>query len=476
MNNDPDSPFSNPLARPLAQLVRGPKLKAALAAKMPTPPSDAIRALPAEERLARLSQLRTLHIPLNRDVALTEMFLDLLLDGYAGRAPTAANAEQELAAVQSFATKLVYAEESDIEATGFAVIGIPSAGKTRSVKRILRGIPQIAYHSVDENPLLPPMSIIWLRVECPANRSLIALATATFKAIEGATKKPVLAALKKGNQSELVQNVASLCAHYKLGMLVIDEIQHVLGKDGKPDEELLNFLVQLSNELNVPIVVVGTPKARRAIGGAMRQARRMLGPDWRNFSSGSAGWKEFSEKLLDYQFTSAVAVKETIEPTLYDLSQGLPGLAVMLWRIAQRYAILIEMEEGKSTSVTPKNLQAVAEDYFISVKPMVDALRSGDPQRIALYEDLRIEYESLEAQLAEDAANHAEAARMKLLKARDAAVAKGKRIIKTAVQAQTDAYCEASPAPVEPATPLLDAFDKAKKDGEDPGLAVAAAV
>ena len=52
----------------------------------------------------------------------------------------------------------------------------------------------------------------------------------------------------------------------------------------------------------------------------------MLGPEWRNFSRESDSWSEFSGRLLDYQYTSAVAPKETIAPTLYDLSQGLPGL------------------------------------------------------------------------------------------------------------------------------------------------------
>lgn len=474
MNTDPDSPFSNPLTQPLANLARGPKLKAQLAAELPTAPDDKVRALPPEERLARLSRLRALHIPLNRDVALAELVIDLLLDGYSGRTPTAANVVREIEAINSIATKVAYAEESDIEATGFALIGISFGGKTRSVKRLLRRIPQLAYHSVTENPLLPGVSIIWLRVECPGNRSLHALSTAIFRAIESATKQPILPALKQGNQSQLIQNVASLCAHYKLGMLVIDEIQHVLGKNGEPEPELVNFLVQLSNEINIPLVLIGTPLARKVIGREMRQARRMLGPEWRNLSRASDSWKEFSMKLLSYQFTRAVAAVETIEPVLYDLSQGLPGLAVMLWRIAQRYAILMEMESETAVSVTPDILTAVSEDYFGSVKPMIDALRSGDPQRIALFHDLAFDHESLEQELAQTAASEAETLRMKLFKARQAALTKGKRIIKTALQAQVQAL---SSAPVQPIdTPLLDAFNKAKNDGEDPAAAVAAAV
>lgn len=472
-DNNENHALNNPFMRPITALARGPKLKAELEASLPKVPDALVRSLPPEERLNLLSQLRLLHIPLNRDVALWELIIDVLLDGYAARTPTTTRVQQELAAVQSFPTKFVYADESDIEASGFAVIGMPTAGKTRSMKRLLRRIPQIVYHEVKENPLLPPLSITWLRVECPANKSLTALAAEIFGAIEKATKEPVPAALKKGNQSMLIQNVATLCAHYKLGMLVIDEIQHVLGTNGKPDLALLNFLVELSNRLNVPLVVVGTPLARKVIGGAMRQARRMLGPEWRNLSRGSTSWAEFSSKLLAYQFTNAVAVTETVEPTLYDLSQGLPGLAVMLWRISQRYAILMEMDSGEAVAVTPEIMTAVYDDHFESVKPMIAALRSGDPQKIALYQDLRMDTESLEEQLANEAAEETETLRMKLFKARQSALAKGKRIIKTALDAQTQALSGAPLPPIEPSNPLLDAFDQAKEDGEDPGAAVA---
>lgn len=477
MKNQPedyDQQFENPLTRFLDELPRGPKFKEALEADLPVPPGADVRARPPEKRLRYLSMLRRLHIPLNRDLAFWELLLDLLEDSYAGRCPTAKRVQHELAVVQAFSTSLRYADESDIEAIGIALIGMSSVGKTRTMKRLFRRIAQVAFHDLEKSPLLAAIQIIWLRVECPANRSLTALVNAIFEAIEKATKEPIPAKLKKGNQSDLVQNVAALCSHYKLGILVIDEIQHVLNGLGKPDPALLNLLVQLSNQLEVPLLIVGTPLARKVIGGAMRQARRMLGPEWLNLDRNSASWKEFSSRLLSYQFTKGVAPLESIEPTLYDLSQGLPGLAVMLWRLSQRYAILIEMEGIPLDCVTPDIMAAAYADHFEAVRPMVNALRSGDPDLIALYQDLHLDTESLEIQLAQEAADEVEALRMQLFKTRKNAVAKAKRIINTAAMEQAEAISNLPVPEAEAERPLLDAFDKAKEDGEDPGAAVAA--
>ena len=175
-----------------------------------------------------------------------------------------------------------------------------------------------------------------------------------------------------------------------------------------------------------------------------------------------------------FRSTKGVAPLESIEPTLYDLSQGLPGLAVMLWRLSQRYAILIEMEGIPLDCVTPDIMAAAYADHFEAVRPMVNALRSGDPDLIALYQDLHLDTESLEIQLAQEAANEVEALRMQLFKTRKNAVAKAKRIINTAAMEQAEAISNLPVPEAEAERPLLDAFDQAEEDGEDPGAAVAA--
>jgi hypothetical protein len=477
MNNPTDyynSMLSNPLTSFLAQVPRGKDLKDALREDLPPVPDDKVRQLPINARLRLLSVLRSIHIPLGRDLALAEFLIDMVEDSYVNRRPSAEQLQREEAALREFKRLNLRLTENDIEAIGGALIGLSGTGKTRTIRRILRFLRQVVIHDVNENKLLPPLSISWLLVECPSNRSLSALAAAIFSAVEQATKEPIPAKLKTGNESILIQNVAALCSRYALGMLVVDEIQHVLNGSGKPDTALLNFMVELSNRLQVPVLIIGTPLARKVVGGAMRQARRMLGPEWANLSREETAWQEFSQALISYQFTKDLAPFDSVEPTLYDFTQGLPGLAVPLWRVSQRYAILLESEDSEINCVTPEIIAAVYEDLFQSVRPIVDALRSGDADLIELYQDISLDTTDLDLELAKEAITEKEKLRMELFKVRRSALKKAKRIINSQAIKQAKPFMQL-PDPSSPTEqPLLDAFDKAKEEGEDPGAAVVA--
>ena len=55
---------------------------------LPPAPDDKVRDLPAKKRLSLLTNLKQLHVPLGRDLALMYTLLDLIRDGLACRAPT----------------------------------------------------------------------------------------------------------------------------------------------------------------------------------------------------------------------------------------------------------------------------------------------------------------------------------------------------------------------------------------------------
>lgn len=47
---------------------------------------------------------------------------------------------------------------------------------------------------------------------------------------------------------------------HAIGLLIIDEIQHLNIKPGA--DKMLNFFVTLVNVISLPVIMVGTPKAR----------------------------------------------------------------------------------------------------------------------------------------------------------------------------------------------------------------------
>jgi len=64
---------------------------------------------------------------------------------------------------------------------------------------------------------------------------------------------------------------------HAIGVLVIDEIQHLSMSRSGGVEKMLNFFVTLVNVIGLPVVMVGTPKARPIFEMDLRSARRGAG-------------------------------------------------------------------------------------------------------------------------------------------------------------------------------------------------------
>jgi len=91
------------------------------------------------------------------------------------------------------------------------------------------------------------------------------------------------------------------------------------------------------------------------------------------------------QSMWKYQWTKNICpLTKELKDTLYDESQGIMDLAVKLYAIAQTKAIADGTE-----AVTPKLIREVAAEKLRLVKPMLDALRSGNMKKIMQYEDIR---------------------------------------------------------------------------------------
>ena len=162
---------------------------------------------------------------------------------------------------------------------------------------------------------------------------------------------------------------------------------------------MLNFFVTLINVVGLPVVMVGTPKAKFIFDGDLRSARRGAGfgaviwepmknnPPLSNTATRTE-WMAFTNALWKYQWlTNKEQLSDEIRDCWYELSQGVLDIVVKLFVLAQCRAIMTGLER-----ITPNLLRQVYEDELKFVHPMIEALKSGDPNRIALYSDLTIPY------------------------------------------------------------------------------------
>ena len=180
--------------------------------------------------------------------------------------------------------------------------------------------------------------------------------------------------------------MSQVARHTGLGMLVIDEIQHLKQAKSGGSEKMLNFFVTLVNTIGVPVVLIGTTKAMSVLQSEFRQARRGSGQGdmvWERLQKDS-NWDLLMGALWDYQWTKKeVPFTQEISDVMYEESQGIIDIAVKLYAMAQIRAIYSGIEE-----INPELIRQVARENLKLVQPMLEALKSGDMRRISQYEDI----------------------------------------------------------------------------------------
>lgn len=360
------------------------------------------RDLPSHLRRFCVLRLRDYMDPLGRQLQLAEGLDMAILSGYVGRNPASleyrrgviassqlleqAKAEPDLAAR---AVRPANQSESMI---GFAVLGCPGMGKTATVERVLSGYPPTVEHNVGETITQIP----YLKIECPSVGSTIGFCFSFFKALDDRLNtnftKTLNIARMRGDMLMLhVQHYAYLFA---LGVLVVDEIQH-LRKSKQGPESLMNFFVAMSNAIKVPIVLVGTMAALDIVQLDFRSARRATGVGsqfWDRLQRGDE-WDEFVGEMWSYQWTRVhTEYDAAVSEALYDESQGVIDIVLKLFIFAQLRVIAraeLDPTADQSEAMTPELIREVAAEDLQMIRPMIEALRSNDRRAIERFDDLK---------------------------------------------------------------------------------------
>ncbi len=340
-----------------------------------------------------IARLAKCFLPQARQVELADRFALLLRQGYLGRDPLTHNYLRHLHnGIERIEGKSLEAKVSQPvknTASSFALLGCPGVGKTLAVNRVLDQYPQTIQHDTPFSLI----QIVWLRLEAPALGSLKQLCLDFFQSIDTLIATDYVKRYAIGTSVEqMLVHMAHVAHLHALGVLVIDEIQHLRGaKIGA--EPLMKFLVKLVNTIGVPVVPIGTLGALPILQGSFSQARRSTGLGsllWDRMEPGSA-WNQFLGKLWKYQWTyPRTDMTDELNAAIYDESQGVADLAVKLFMLAQlRLVGISEMRKGMSELLTPALIRTVAKEEFAMVAPMIQALRTNDPQDLKRYDDLR---------------------------------------------------------------------------------------
>lgn len=266
------------------------------------------------------------------------------------------------------------------------LLGISGIGKTTTINKILSLYPGGISHNHPE--LDPFVQIPFVKLECPKDSSLKDLCLTFFGKLDIllGTSYQTIFGKKRETVDNMVIAMAKLTISHQIGMIIVDEIQHLTNVRSNSADTMLNFFVNLNNTLQVPIFIVGTPESINLFGKSHRLPRRWSGEGaekW-NIIPFDDEWKFIMEMLFRYQYTDeAIEYDENWASLFYHHCQGIIDRAVRIFIEAQK-TVLYSTEKKLSSAIVEKTIK---EKLWLENDAM-EALRSKRKRDLSNYPDL----------------------------------------------------------------------------------------
>jgi hypothetical protein len=345
------------------------------------------------ERMQLVAGLSSFMVPLVRHVELARTLDVLMREGYVGREPRTIQHTQMFQKIyenQKAGISFSASRTSTTPQLSTSLLGPSGLGKSTTVERVLAMTPAVLHH-----PTLGIWQIPYLHIETPHDGvSVKGLAHSILRKVDSlipdANYYELYGMRGKPSVETLMNHVARVMHIHCVGLLVCDEIQN-LENAPKNKQSLMTLLVSASNELRVPIMFIGTNKARRVLGMDFRQARRSVGKGsvyWDRLMQGSpeepGEWDDFLGVLWKFQWTQKpIDLNPHLSDTMYHYSQGVIDIAIKLFAACQWRAML----DGTET-ITAQLIDAVAKKELSMVMPMIEALRNNNLKALEAYDDI----------------------------------------------------------------------------------------
>lgn len=269
-----------------------------------------------------------------------------------------------------------------------SVIGISGVGKTRSLQRILDMYPRVISHTQYKGKPLNMYQVTYLTIQAPFDGSVKTIIYDFMYQVDllMGTNYFNRYSNSRLSTSQLMPIIAQIARSTNLGCLIIDEIQHLKAIKSNNSTQILNFFTTLINTVNIPIIMIGTPKSMDILQSQFRQARRNTNVGnvmWSRLEKDEI-WELFIQGMWKYQWTKEIApFNEEFSALLYRESQGIADIAVKLFMMVQLRAI-----SNGEEKITNDLINNVSQEELKIVQPMIQALKNRNYRKLADFEDL----------------------------------------------------------------------------------------
>ncbi len=253
-----------------------------------------------------------------------------------------------------------------------ALVGISGSGKTTVLRAILESFPPVIEHTLDRSGAPKVLQIVWLLLDAPPGRTMKGLCLAILDAFDEVLHTSLADQLARDSADVLQRKIRDLTRDYSVGVIAIDESQ-VLKGPGVSQNELIDYLVSLTNIVGVPLIFVGTPDTQSVLRAAPRIVRRALQSKhlWNPLPMEGA-WEVLVKGML-----ADTRVGMPFEPptesaaeALHPLVEGVPAYLAKLLIGAER-AVLRE----RRRSFTLADCKKAAGEFPDEVSEILDVIR-----------------------------------------------------------------------------------------------------
>jgi hypothetical protein len=248
---------------------------------------------------------------------------------------------------------------------GFAFLGIPGIGKTTTVKKILKLIPQVKHHKIWNIT-----QVLYLRLSVPLDGKISTLTNNFFEALDEVLQTNYSEEYKSLSGPALIKQMRVLCTIHFIGSLLLDETQDLKGSSPGAIANNIRFLKGLSNDLGVPIIFIGTSEADKILFGNAQNATR-------HSAMGTVTWDIMEEDdeecqlLIESTFKISNLKKpqkltSELRSIYYKKSLAIPRILNTVHYLALQYCI-----KWKTELITPDVIEAVSKDNLYVTEVML---------------------------------------------------------------------------------------------------------
>jgi len=224
-------------------------------------------------------------------------------------------------------------------AAAMTIVGVSGVGKSKMLTQIFKYFPQVVFHQYYQGKALPLRQLVWVRVDCPPNSTIKGLCYAILDQIDLALEEPRTA--PQSTLDALLVQIEHRIRSVFLGTLVVDELQHIdIAKSGGA-EAVISFLLNLINRSGVPVILCGNPDMLKWIRRKFRLARRAEAGGYVEMGPVNPSvWPALINAMWPLQWTNVeTPITEELSEKLYNLSAGIPDIAIRVYKTAQELVI-----------------------------------------------------------------------------------------------------------------------------------------